>query len=614
MGAAKWALLTASIGFTYALLTSINPSVSATSGDVASRALATNCTRLPTEFVTDPNLGAVIAGTNFTRQILVRFGFRPHTFHFGQFSSGSGQLTTSAEGKLVGKIPDAGVSQFQVNVTDASVGIPRPPISRLFSVVGVAQQFNEAPLHFETGGLVAFGTTTQSLALPTAVAGDSYFYSIAANGGVPPYTFTVLSQGSQRFMPQGVAFDSAHALLYGKPLTPTPVGSPALIHILLSDHSGSQVTGTFSLNVLPGTISSQAVATSGSMQLNYGNDNLFDSLSLTLILDKSDLGAQNIRTAADLNGLPISINFGGFQLPPAAQPKSKTKIINTFNAAGKISVPPTQLVQGDVVGSGVKDVHYQIKLDPKTGILSARFTNINMLKTIGANFNSFEGQDDPFNRGPVIPINIKIGLTAKTDLVNGANDIIEKTDVIKFVYKRNGSIGKGTARFNDNLAPAGIFLINKVSGSEAQVVVDAATNVKEDRLFLQMKGLMRQPGAKPVIPATGDMVSVFINRLCLGMFPASSFAVNGSQLVFANDDPTKGLKDLVIDNQKGTVLITTHGLAASQNLFGVDILVAGDPETVPITLTIGGPDLHNPTFDGQSTVSIFRKGKNIVNK
>lgn len=616
LGAVKWAITMSVIGFAYALITSTSPSASATSSDLTTRLLATNCTRLPTEFVTSADLGATVVGTNFTRQILVRFGFRPHTFTFGQFATNDNTFTVSSAGKVQGKVNAAGVSQFQVNVADPSIGIPPPPISKVFRITGVDQQFSEAPLHFETGQAVLPGTSAQTIQLSTAVAGDAYFYSIAANGGVPPYKFTLVAQVGTRFLPQGLAFDSTNALFYGKPVLPTVAGTPAKITILLQDASGAQVIGNFQLDILPGTITSQAVATSGTMMLNFGNDNLEDSLSLSLILDKSLLNAAGIRSAFDLNGLPIQMNFGGFQLPPKAQKNSSTTIITKFNAKGNISVPKPTFVAGDTVPlRGIKDVVYTIKLDPKTGILTANFRNISMIKTIGANFTTFEGQDDPTFRGPVIPINVRIGLTADVDLSAATADgVIDQTDVIKFVYKRSGSVARGTARFNDNLAPAGIFLINKVSGTEAQVTIDTKDNIKEDRLFLTMKGLMRQPGAKPVIPATGDSVSVFINRLCLGMFPASSFAVKGSQLIFSNDDPSKGLKDLIIDNKKGTVLITTHGLAADQNLFGADILIAGEPETVPITLTIAGPDIHTATFDGQSTVTLFRKGKGISNK
>ncbi|MEI6231997.1 MAG: putative Ig domain-containing protein [Planctomycetota bacterium] len=612
--AAKWALLTAAIGFTYALMTSVSPSASANATTMASRALTTNGTRLPTEFVTGPNLGAAVVGSGFTRQILVRFGFRPHKFTFSQFVVGNGSLSSTGDGKVQGNVLAAGVGAFQANVFDSQVGTPPPPVSRVFNIIGVDQQFAEAPLHYEVGNPVAFGTVSQTIQLTTAVAGDVYFYSLAPNGGTPPYKYTLQAPHGVRFLPQGLAFDAEKGLIYGKPILPTPVGSPANINILLTDSLGASVLGNFLLDVVPGTITSQAVATAGSMTVNFGNVNLNDSLALTLILDKSELNAAGIRTPADLEGLPISMNFAGFSLPPKAQPKSRTTIINTFDKNGAINVPVTKLVVGDPVGPGVKDVIYTIKLNPATGVLTARFQNINMGKTIGANFTSFEGFEDATNRGPILPINVRIGLGANSNLEGSSDGVLDKTDIVKFVYKRSGSIGHGTAKFNDNLAPAGIFLINKVLGTEAQVVIDTTNNIKEDRLFFQLRGLMRQPGSAPVVPVTGDVVSVFINRLNIGTFPASSFAAVGQKLVFSNDDPSKGLKDLIIDNAAGTVFISTHGVAASTDLFGQDILFADDPQTIPITLQISGPDLRSATFDGQSTVTVFRKGKVLVNK
>ncbi len=578
-GTAKWALALASIGFAYALATSSSPNVSAQATGVAPRVLTTNCTRLPTEFVTGSDLGAVVIGSSFTRQILVRFGFRPHTFRLGGFTTAAGKLAVSAEGKVTGELTGEGQNQFQVTVADSDVGVPSPSVSRVFNVTAVKEQFSEFPLHFETGGFIAFGTTAQDITLPVALAGDSYYYSLQANGGLPPYKFTILEQPSGRFIPQGLAFDAPDGLIYGKPALPTAPGTPAKINVLLTDSGGAQVTGRFSLDILQGTITSQAVATAGSMSLNFGSSNLADTLQFTLVLDKSELNAVGVLSASDLEGLPIEINFGGFKLPPKAQPKSKIKIVNTFDSRGMISVPAKFLVLGDIVGSNVKDVIYTIKLDPRTGILTAKFTNLNLIKTIGANFRSFEGQDVLNNRGPVIPINIKIGAATETGTGTGTgtdtdtstsitNAIVDKTDVIKFVYRRSGSIGRGTARMNDNLAPAGIFLINKISGTEKQVVTDKFNNIIEDRLFLKMTGLMRQAGAAPVIPQPNDQVSVFINRLCLGMFPASSFAVMGDKLVFSNADPSKGLKDLIIDNKRGTVTITTNGIDPNTDLFG----------------------------------------------
>src|ERR1051326_338335 len=57
--------------------------VTVTAHGVSSRSLITNCTRPPVEFATLPDLGNVVVGEQFTRQITVRFGYRPHTFSFG---------------------------------------------------------------------------------------------------------------------------------------------------------------------------------------------------------------------------------------------------------------------------------------------------------------------------------------------------------------------------------------------------------------------------------------------------------------------------------------------------------------------------------------------------
>ena len=416
-------------------------------------------------------------------------------------------------------------------------------------------------------------------------------------------------------MPQGLALNLDTGLVYGKPVSPTPVGQPATFDVLLTDSGGAQVTGHFSLDIQPGTISSSAVATAGKMNLQFGNSFGKDSLSLTLQLDKSDLNNKGILSASDLAGLQIAIDFGGKMLPPDARKDSQTTIVKTFDARGKIVVPTHALVVGDVVGTGVKDVIYNIKLDPVRGVLTFKFQNLKMITAIGANQLQFDGQSDPINRGPVIPIDIRLGLKPGVDPTLGdSTDIYEKVDIVKFTYRRSGSSGNGSAGKNDNLAPAGLFLINRVTGNEQIVVVDQFNNIRADRLFLTIKGLMRQPGAKPVIPLNGDQVEVFMGQLNLGTFPANSFASMNDQLIFKNDDQSKGLRQLVIDNRKGTVLITTWGLDPNNKLLGADILVAGDPYTVPITLTIVGADPTRPTFDGQSSVTLFRNHSTIQNR
>lgn len=615
LGAVKLSLLMAVAGFCYALASQQLPragaSVDGSAAGAEPRVLGTFNTRNAVQFLTTSDLGAVVVGTQFARQILVLYGFRPHVYTFGNTQPNSTKLTLSRAGKLSGMETTTGADIFDVVVTDTPAGKPLPPIIRTFGILAVDQQFG-TPLHFETGAKVASPLPTQNITLPVALAGDVYYYTFQGNGGHPPYLFEVQEQTSGRFVPQGLAFDAKNAQLFGKPAVPTLAGAPANIDVRLTDSAGGQVLGHFSLTVVQGTISSQAVATQGSIKLQFGNADGRDSLDLTLVLDKSDLGVAGIRTAADLAGLPFEMNFGGYTLPPDARAKSNTTILHTFTAAGRIDVPRHHLVGGDVVGSGVTDVVYSIVLDPKKGILKAHFENLKMIAAIGANFLTFEGQTDPINRGPVIPINIKLGLNPAADVAS-AKTVLDRTDLIKFAYKRTQNVGSGSARINDNSAPAGIFLISKVTGNEQQVVIDQFNHIKADRIFLRMSGIMRQPGAKPVVPLNSDRVDVFVNQLNIGSFPANSFAVKGTALVFSNNDPTKGLQTLTLDNKTGKVTITTNGLDPNDKLFGADVLIAGDPEQIPITLTIGGNNVV-PTFDGQSTVTLFRAHNSIKNK
>lgn len=615
-GCLKLGLLMAAIGFTYGLISSRSPNAEASLGDAdaSTRVLGTDATRRPATFVTGPDLGAVVANSQFVRQILVQFGFRPHSFTFGNFPPLSEGVSITKDGRISGADGDDNVGQeiFDVVVSDSPAGRPLPPTTAFFTYKVVQQEFG-TPLHFETGGPITVTGGQQDIVLPVAITGESYACTIQPNGGRPPYQYRLVAATGARFLPRGIAFDFEQGLFFGRPTVVTPAGKPNIINVLLTDTAGGQVVGRFMLDVLPGTISSQAVATAGKMTLRYGAEKGRDSLDLTLQLEKASLNNAGVRDPRDLNGLPIEINFGGQLLPPKARANSKTVIKNVFNEAGRIDVPPHKLKGGDTVGNGgVVDVIYSIVLDPKKGTLKIHFENLQMIQAIGADFIDFEGQDEATNRGPVIPINIKIGLSAATD-VSKAKTKIDRTDLVKFIYKRSQFVGVGTARQNDNVAPGGIFLINKVVGTEQQTVIDKFNSIKADRIFLQMSGLMRQPGAKPVVPSNSDRVDVFLSQVCLGTFPANSLAVKGDKLTFFNDDPSKGLRSLIIDNKSGKVLITTNGLDPEGPLFNQGILVAGVPVEVPVTITIGG-NRPTPTFDGQSTVTLFRYKTAIKNK
>ena len=244
-----------------------------------------------------------------------------------------------------------------------------------------------------------------------------------------------------------------------------------------------------------------------------------------------------------------------------------------------------------------------------------------MIQSLGANFKTFgapaRGADPNAVSGPILPINIKIGVAASlvfdpassTGVTSDATSTAtyEKTDIVKFTYERRGTFAGGSAQSNTKLAPGGLFLITKVRGSELQI------NQLSDRILLTMTGYIRQPGGAPIIPTATDSVQLLLNEVCLGDFPASSLSQTGDVITFINTDTTAGIRTLTIDNKFGTIKIETHGLDP-RALFGEDVLRAGIPYTLPISLTIASASSANANFDGQSSVTLFRKGNSIRNK
>ena len=68
-----------------------------------------------------------------------------------------------------------------------------------------------------------------------------------------------------------------------------------------------------------------------------------------------------------------------------------------------------------------------------------------------------------------------------------------------------------------------------------------------------------------------------------------------------------------INNKTGKVYFDTHPVLPRE-IFAQDILNGGEPLVVPITLTISSPNSTIPSFDGQSSVTIFRRGGRLQNK
>ncbi|HYF52260.1 MAG TPA: hypothetical protein VEJ63_22825, partial [Planctomycetota bacterium] len=342
----------------------------------------------------------------------------------------------------------------------------------------------------------------------------------------------------------------------------------------------------------------------------------------TIVLNKVDLSNAGIRTVADLAGQSFAMDFGGVQLPSRVGKtdtgtQTTSSFASTFDKNGTIRFP-NLLTAGAVLPSKT-DPRYEISLNPSTGLLKLSFTNIDLIRNIGARFASFND--------PVIPISVKIGAPA-ADAINLAPDAdtttppatdtvrsgvnFDRTDSIKFLYKRSGSKGRATAGRNDKIPAGGLFLVTKVKG---RALRESTLN---DRMILNMTGFIRLPGGAPIRPSATDRVQVLLAEKCLGDFPASSLTVRGDIVSFENTDKRAGLRTLIIDNKKGTFTLETFDFNTIE-LFEQNVLEAGRPFSVPLTLTIANVDTSGiitstPTFDGQTSITIFRKGNTLVNK
>jgi len=204
--------------------------------------------------------------------------------------------------------------------------------------------------------------------------------------------------------------------------------------------------------------------------------------------------------------------------------------------------------------------------------------------------------------------------------------LFDNTDIVQFTYKRHLGIAIGTTKPDAAHAPGGIFLIDKAKGFETLAGTTKKGIDNGDRIFLTMTGFLRDVGGRPITLAPGAEVQVLLgNKLCLADFPITAqtssnlLKPSGSKLVIVLPPVTSsaqqvGLKSLIIDNKRGTILIQTNGVDPGA-IFPQSILEAGVPFQLPVTITILNPHgPGTPTFDAQGSVAVFRKGNKIINQ
>jgi len=620
-------LICAIIGFSYALATT---SSRGTDGkDLGNRAISTNATRPDTIFVTEADLGFVVVGSLFTRQVNVVFGFKPHLFQFtGTPPAG---ITISDSGTIQGKAEDAGTYGFDVRVFDREVRPSSKQTTKSYSITAVPALRFPSPLEI-----------VNTSPLPTGVTNAPYSYTFHANGGILPYEY-FLVEDDFALVPKGLKF-GIDGLLFGKPVLPT---NGTTFRVGVIDGGGTVVIKAFTIRILTGTVTSEFVGMRGTLNLEFGKDGVRDTGTLSLYVNKTDLYNANIRKTADLENVFFVMNIGGAQVPPskfllygpdgtlasgATDTSTSSDELYLFDKSGSITFPNPR--RGILKKQG-ETTTYAIKLNPQTGLLTVKFKDLEFIKALGANFLSF-------NVDPILPVNIQFGTPAKgrvkiinkddeedttqdptdptapTDPVGEEADPvgtknkdinIDRTDNIRFAFRRSVKRNKGNASENTKRPPGGLFLTTKVAGDIRKEEIFK----RKDSLFMQFSGLLSDVDGAPIPITADDKIQVFASEVNLAEFPASMLVREGTNIVFRNADPAIGLKTLILDTVKGTFFLETNAMDP-RRIFGVDFVESGEPLTLPLTITIFNPLSVEPKFDGQTQITVFRRGNKLRNR
>ena len=197
-----------------------------------SKALSIIITAGPTVTTTSlPNGDVNVA---YSRTLAATGGVPPYSnFTVSSGSLPSGFSLNASTGVISGMASATGASSFSVTVKD-SAGATSPPVSLSITIV--------------TGPSV---TTTS---LPNGTVGSSYSQTLAASGGVPPYSNWTVSGGS---LPAGLSLNASTGVISG---TPSTVGA-STFSVTVADSAGG-VSSPQSLSI---TIATNLIITTTSL-------------------------------------------------------------------------------------------------------------------------------------------------------------------------------------------------------------------------------------------------------------------------------------------------------------------------------------------------------------
>lgn len=207
----------------------------------------------PAPVISTTTLPGVLNGATYSQQIIANGGVAPLVFTVSSGKLPPG-LNLNTNGFVTGRTTsDGGTYDFTVKVTDQ--GIPPLTASKAFTLVVTA-----AP---------ALSVATTSL--PGAALGSPYNAVLAANGGVPPLTWSIAS-GS---LPPGLTLAASTGQISGTPTTQSPTPYTFAVQVtdssLLPPDNQPQTTPPQSLSITVGPPNTLAIATTSLPEAESAN-------------------------------------------------------------------------------------------------------------------------------------------------------------------------------------------------------------------------------------------------------------------------------------------------------------------------------------------------------
>ncbi len=207
----------------------------------------------PAPVISTTTLPGVLNGATYSEQILANGGVAPLIFTVSSGSLPPG-LNLNTNGFVTGRTTsDGGTYNFTVKVTDQ--GTPPLTVSRAFTLVVTPAP----PLSIATTSLM------------NAAQGSPYSAVLAANGGVPPLTWSIAS-GS---LPPGLTLTASTGQISGTPTTQSTTPFSFSVQVtdssLLPPNNQPQTTPPLSLSIMVGPPNTLAIATTSLPEAESSN-------------------------------------------------------------------------------------------------------------------------------------------------------------------------------------------------------------------------------------------------------------------------------------------------------------------------------------------------------